>query len=335
MPSLTDHYWGMATESTYGTAVTVTRFYPWLEVDPSWDNRRRQAKGLQGGGGRRGPLSARSYLPGGEGTVKVKAELESKAGGLLFHHACGVSTVTAITGGTQQVFHPGLATGYLPSATVQVVEVMNDGTNWPVTYAGCTANKVTIEQPEDDIATIEVEFDAQTISTAIAAATVTWPASTTIYDAYQASAGFGGTLTAPTNTALATGLTAYADVREFKLEIDQGLDTGRPLGPTRSRPIAGIPMVKASGKVEFNANTLPVSYITGSQLPFYVTWTTTETPPTGGSQLQVVVPKLALTKGMPKIEPGKKSLIDFEGDCPNDSVNRDFYLVYRTSDVAL
>lgn len=335
MASLTDHYWGIETESTYGTLVTVTRFYPWLEVDPTWDNRRRQAKGLLGGGGRRGPLSARSFLPGGEGAVKVKCELESKGGGKLLHHAFGASTVTAITGGSQMVFHPGLSTGYLPSCTLQVVEVMNDGTNWVVTYGGCTANKVTIEQPEDDIATIEVEFDAQTISTATAAATVSWPATTTIYDAYQASAGFGGTLTVPSDTALATGLTAYGDVREFKLELDQGLDTGRPLGPTRSRPVAGIPMVKASGKVEFNASTLPVSYITGSQLPFYVTWTTTETPPTGGAQLQVVVPKLALTKGMPKIEPGKKSLIDFEADVPNDGTNRDFYVVYRTADVAL
>jgi hypothetical protein len=73
MSSSTDHRWGMKEESTFGVAVTVDRFYPWLEVEPDWDNRLRYAQGLASGGGARTVLANRSVAPqasGGGETIR-------------------------------------------------------------------------------------------------------------------------------------------------------------------------------------------------------------------------------------------------------------------------
>lgn len=336
MSSSTDHRWGMKEESTFGVPVTVDRFYPWLEVSPEWDNRLRYAKGLASGGGRRSPLGNRVVVPQGQGVIKVKAELESKQGGVLFRAACGMSSVNTITGGSQMVFHNKLTTGYMPSHTIQVVDVTNPGADYVLTYTGCSAMKATIEQPEDDIPTIEVEFDAIALSTATAAATPSYSSTSTLFDASQVAAGIGGTFTPPTTTALATGPTAVTYLREFKLNIDQKLQVGgRVLGATRSRPIAGVPAVTWEGVGEFNDTTMQAAYIAGTRLPFQATWTTGEVLGAGFAQLQIGVPQMVLTAGMPKIKPGEVVTADLKADILNDGTNNDFYIAYRTADTAL
>jgi hypothetical protein len=171
--TLMDHVFGMKVESTFGTAVTVNRFYPYLDVKTSWDPRPRQGKGITSGG-RRGYLASRRFLPLGQGTLTTKIELESKGAGVILAAAFGTSTLTTITGGAQINFSP-LTTGtLLPSYTIQIVKVDNTGTNFVETYAGCTASKYTIEQGEDDIPTLEVEWDALSYTTATGAASATY-----------------------------------------------------------------------------------------------------------------------------------------------------------------
>ena len=337
MSSSTDHRWGMVEEVTFNTPLTVTRFYPWLEVEPDWDNRLRYAQGLASGGGRRSVLGNRVVVPQGQGMIKVKCELESKQGGVLLRAALGMSTVTAITGGSQQVFHNKLTTGYMPSYTIQVVDVTNPGSDYVLTYSGCSAMKATIEQGEDEIPTIEVEFDAVSLSTATAAASASYATSSYIFDASQAaSVGLGGSFTAPTTTALATGPTAFPDLRSFKVDIDQQLQVdGRVLGATRSRPVAGIPEIQWSATAEFNGTTMQAAYIAGTALPFQATLTTAETLGAGFTQFQVAIPQLRLTKGMPKITPGEVVTSDLEGKVFSDGTNNDIYVVYRTTDTVL
>jgi hypothetical protein len=336
MSSLVDHRWGLKKETVYNTPVVVDRFYPWLKVEPDWDNRIRFAKGLAGGGGRRRTLGARAVVPRGLGSIKLSAELESKQGGVLYDLAFGVSTVTAITGGSQQVFNNGLTTGFLPSATVQVVDVSNPGTDYVLTYSGCTVEKATITQPEDDIPMIEVEFDCASLSTATAAATATY-ASGVLFDASQiTSAGLGGAFVAPTTIALATVATSFLDWREFKVTIDNKLD-GTDAWPLsgRAQPVAGVPDIKFDGKANFQNTTIPTAYIVGTKLPWQATWTTGETLGAGFSQLQLAIPQMQLTKGMPKPDMGKIGTIDVSAMVTNDGTNKDIYLVYRTTDTTL
>lgn len=338
MSTVLDHRWSMVREGAYNTPLTTTRFYPMLDdTDAQWDPRWRQSKGQQGGNGRRTDLGSRRVLPIGKGALKLKVELESKGAGVLLDWAFGASTVTAITGGSQQLFHTGITGTALPSATIQVVKVQNTGseTGSVETYSGCTASKITFEQPEDDIATVMVEVDARAVTTATAAASPSYATTPTIFDHYQGAVGMGGTLTAPTTTALASGLTAFPDFRSWKLDIDQSIDDARWVIGSRNQPLAGMPKIKFTGKVEFNSTTLTAAIIAGTKFPWYQTWTTTEVLGPGFAQMQLVLPQLSLNKDLPQTKAGETTMLDLDADVTNDGTNRDMSLVIRTADVAL
>lgn len=336
MSTLLDDRVGLKRETTYNTPVTVDRFHPFLDgTEGSWDIRRRQSMGLQGGTGRRALLASRSALPIGQGKVTVKVELESKAAGVILDLAFGVSTVTAITGGSQQLFHPGLTVPQMPSATVQIVKVRNDGTDWVETYAGCTVNKLTIEQPEDGIATLSAEFDARSISTATAAATPTYASAPTIFDHYQGAVGFGGTMTVPTTVLLATGPTATQEFVSWKYELDQALDLANWIVGGRQQPTSGIPKQTLTAKVNFNSSTVAAAYLAGTRLPFMHTWTTTETLGPGFAQGQLAIPALFIDGDLPKVKPGETRELELKMAVVNDGTNRDAYFAYRTTDTAL
>jgi hypothetical protein len=335
MATLTDDRWGIKREVTYGTPITVDRHYPWVEVEGAWDNRRRTAQGLTGGGGRRTVLGARSFLPQGIGTIKTKVELDSKGLGVLLDIALGASTVTAITGGSQQNFHTGISTGFLPSATIQVVKVMNTGTEYVETYAGCTASKITIDQGVEAIPTAEIEWDALSISTVIAAASTGYPVNPTMFDSSRAAAFLGGAWTVPTTTTLGAVGTAFADFKSFKFEIDQNLDIERWVLGGRNRPIAGVPEYSFEGEAEFNANTIPGLVLGGSRFPFACTWTTTETLGAGFTQLQLAVPEMGLTGDLAKVDIGETRTVTVKGEVTNNGTDRDAYVIYRTTDTAL
>lgn len=335
MAALTDDRWGIAKESVYGTGVTVTRFYPWVEAEGEWDNRRRTAMGLQGGGGRRTVLGNRSFLPVGQGKVKTKVELDTKGLGVLLDLGIGVSTVTAITGGSQQVFHPGLSSGFLPSCTIQMVKVMNPGTESVETFTGCTASKVVFEQGEEEIPTCEIEWDARTVTTATAAATPAYPSNPTMFDASQGVVTMGGAVAAPSASALGSVATAFGDFKKWKLEVDQNLDTERWVIGGRNQPIAGVPKYKFDGEAEFNSAVVRDYVLNGSRFGWQQTWTTTEVLGAGFAQLQILVPQMGLTGDLAKVKSGETRTIGVKGEIVNDGTLRDMYVAYRTSDVAL
>lgn len=340
MPTAADHFVGMKAESAYGVAVVVDRFYPFMDgTEGELDVRPRIGKGITGGNGRRTQLATRGYVTAGQGKVKITAELESRAGGVLLG-TLGVSSSAAIAGGTQQQFHLGIAGMVLPSYTIQVCKVDNSGINVPETYRGCTPSKITIEQPEDDIATIEVEFDALAMTRGTAAATPTYAVAPTIYDAIHAGIFWGGTFTAPTTTALAAlSGPANTQLRSWKLEIDQKISDDRwvlQAGGLRAQPLAGTPEIKFSADVEFGASDpFSTDYLAGTKRGFICTWTTSEVVAPGFAQLQVAIPSIFLSSGVPQVKPGETpTTFPIEGTVMSDGTNRDVYVIQRTADTA-
>jgi hypothetical protein len=337
MSTLLDHRVGMKKESTFGTPVTPDRFYPRLDATQiKWDARRRTAAGIQSGG-RRSQLGARTFLPTGQGTATVKVELASKQAGVLLEAALGQIAVNTITGGAQMVADPAISGTLMPSYTIQTVDVDNTGTELVKTAAGCTPVKATIEQPEDGIATLTVEFDVLSYTTVTAAATKSYPSGATLFDAYQVTCGLGGTLTVPTTTAVASGLNAFNDFRSWQVEIDHSANTSRwnLSGGVRKQPTVGIPKIGFSGSVEHNASTVPGLLVAGTLTPWYSLHTTAETLGAGVTQLQVVIPQLAIKEGLPEPKmDGSTSVFPVSADVDNDGTNKDLYVVYRTTDTA-
>ena len=336
MATLLDDRIGIKAEGTYNTPVVVDRFHPFLEgTHGSWDPRLRQGQGLQGGSGRRADLGSRRFAPIGQGKVTTKVELESKQAGVMLGLALGVSSLATITGGSQIIAHPGITGAALPSATIQLVKILNTGAESVKTFSGCTASKITIEQPEDDIPVLTVEWDARSLSTVTAAATAVYATAPTLFDHSQGSVGLGGAFTAPSATALASALTAFPDFVSWKLEIDQSIDDARWVVGSRNQPTAGMPKIKFSGKVEYNSTTLTTALIAGTKVPWQQTWTTPVALGAGFEQLQVAIPALSITGDLPKVKPGETREIELKADVVSDGANRDVYVVYRTSDTAL
>jgi len=335
-----DDFVALKREVTYGTQLTPDRAYPFVEgTEGDWLPQFRQGAGVMGGSGRTTMRGSRWFLASGRGVVTLKAELESRGGGVLFDLATGVSTVNAITGGSLQVMHTQVANMILPSATIQLRKILNDGSARVETFRGCTAMKVTIEQPANAIPMIEVEFDALAYTTATAAIVPSYALTSNLFDAMHGSIGYGGTLTVPSASALGTGLTAVGYWRSFKLEIDQnGNDDGWVLaGGVRSQPKVGTPTMKLTGDVELADNVLADAYVAGTRNAWYATWShPTEVVGAVPAALQLVIPSLALTKGIPQVKPGEAPrTYPVEGEVKYDGTNRDLYLVYRTQDTAL
>lgn len=340
MSTALDDFVALKDETTFGTQVTPDRAYPFVDgTEGDWQPQIRSGAGVFGGNGRTTVRASRTFLASGRGVVTVKAELESRAGGVLFRQALGVGAATAITGGGFILAHTQVTNLVLPSSTIQIAKVRNDGVYRVETFRGCTAMKTTIEQPQNDIPTIEVEFDALGWTTATAAITPSYATTSNLYDAMHQTIGYGGTLTAPTATALASGLTAVTNWRSWKLEIDQaGNDDGWVLnGGTRSQPKVGMPTIKLSAEVEWNDNVLPDAYTAGTLNPWYATWShPTEVVGAVPAALQVVLPRVVLMKGNPQVKPGEAPrMLSIEGEARNDGVNRDLYVAYRTQDTAL
>jgi hypothetical protein len=223
----------------------------------------------------------------------------------------------------------------LPSFTIQLGKTRNDGTVDAETYAGCTAVSCTIECPEDGIVTIEVVFDARSVSYVTALATASYTAAAYLFDHSQGAAGVGGTLTVPTTAALATGLTAFANFRSWQLTWDNSADTSRWVIGGRNQPTVGQISPEFTGNAEYNDTTLRTSYLAGTALPVTVTHTTTEVLSAGNSQFQVVIPQLFLKSPMTPNLNADTSVVSISGDVTFDGTNAPFYLCYRTADTAL
>lgn len=341
MATAMDDFVGGALESTFGTAVTVTRFYPWVPggTDGQWEPQVRQGTGVLGGAGRTMVRASRSFLASGRGTVTVKAELESRAAGVLLTSAFGVAVApTAITGGSVQIYHTQVANLVMPSMTWQLRKILNDGSARVETFRGCTATKVKIDQPVNAIPTIEVEYDALAYTTATAAAVPSYAASSNLYDAMHGSVGYGGTLTVPTGSTVAAGLTADTKWRSWSLELEHAADVdGWVLnGGIRSQPKVGMPTGKLTGEIEWNDNIIPDAYTAGTQNAWLAQWQhPTETVGAVPALLQVVCPRIMWTKAPTTVTPGEAArTLSVEADIQSDGTNRDIYVVYRTQDTA-
>lgn len=335
MANRADNQVGIKAETTYNTPVTVDRFYPYIDgTEGDWDTRQRQGQGIMVGM-RRAWRGDRRVTPIGQGEVTLTTELASLQGGVLLEAATGVSVVTAITGGSQQNFTSTIAGTSLKSYTIQLGKVRNDGTVDPETYSGCTAKSFEIECPEDDILTISVTFDARSFSTATPLATASYTSGAYLFDQSQGAAGLGGTLTAPTTTNLATGLTSFLNFRSWKLSVDHNADTDRWVLGGRNIPTVGIMETEFSGDAEYNDTTLRTAYLAGTSVPVTLTHTTAEVLGAGFSQFQLTIPQMFLKSPILPPMADETSVVEVSADVTYNGSLDPFILSLRTSSAVL
>lgn len=160
---------GFVSETTYGTAVTVTKFVPLLNEAVAADYERIESEGIIAGARvlKTGQWASGINRVGGE----VGLELFQQGMGTLFRHMFGsvTSSVTANIG--THTFSPGDLTGQ--SMTVQIGRPQVGGVVTPFTYAGAKVASWELGIAADAAVTLGLDLIAksETTGTALASAT--------------------------------------------------------------------------------------------------------------------------------------------------------------------
>ncbi len=208
MATQVDDQLGIAEESTYGTPVTVSRFYEFVSESLALHVERIESKAI-----RSGKLVGRSdrWAPGRR-TVDgdIEMELANKSMGLWLKHMFGgVALGAPVSGVTTQTFTPAaLPTGL----TIQKGVVDSGGTVRPFTYPGCKITSWELGGKVGEIGRLKVSIDGNDEATATGLATASYPANLGLLVFTQATLTVGG---------------SAVNARECTVKGDNGLATSR------------------------------------------------------------------------------------------------------------
>lgn len=161
---------GFAAETTFGTAVTPTRFIPFtsegIEATPDF----LESQGIIAG---QQVLNSNQWTHGVwriGGDIAI--EMLTRQCGLLLHHALGSITTSSSAGTSTHIITPGDLGGL--GLTVQVGRPSGNGTVQPFTYAGVKIASWELAVAATENATFGLDVVAQTHTTATALATATY-----------------------------------------------------------------------------------------------------------------------------------------------------------------
>lgn len=301
MAGVDEVYVGFKKETTYGTPVVVDRFLPILPNTDSLDMQPivAESQGLRSGG--RVARASSSVIVGYEGGGGWGMELQTKGMGTLFE-ACMGAGVSTLVGGTTYQQNFTLGSSPLP-LTIQKVARLLDGTAAPQTYTGAVCRSLAISVDNNAIATVTPDFDCRAMATATAAASASYASGAATYHSLHAAITIGGTVTAPTTTALATGGTAVANVSAWNMTLDQALSSS-PVkfgaAGLKSQPKGSKPVPSGTMTIEYDSNTIRDAIIARTTLGMVLTLTTTEALSTGFAQFSVYLPAIKLSGPMPQ-----------------------------------
>lgn len=335
-----DHQVMIAAESTYGTAVTVTRSYEWdlANASHAWDPNVVIGSGMQVGDG--GFLRAdRSVAIIGQGSGSIPLDYQTKGMGVLTNGPYNTGVATLVSGTTYQHLFTGLlTTSLLQSFTTQYGVVRSDaaGTVDAYTYAGTTFTKHTIGCTAGEVMKTVFEWDAKSQTKATGLATPAYPAG--LLDPFhfgEIVCTIGGSLTVPTTTALAVTGTVVNDVKSFEYALDNQADTARWVFGSRNQPRVSQRVATLKLSTEYNASTYDDAQVAHTTLPVTLTATSTQALSTGFATVQLVFPACKISSSnRPQPQTGTPTA-DYDFDIRKPATGSAIYIVHRTSDAAL
>lgn len=206
-----DFQLGVADESTYGTAVTTTRFFEYESEGIEETYGRTEGDPLRVGSGFVRSDRFTPYFAGAAGTIQMSV-LTKGFGFWLKHMMGGVATTGPAE--TSVYTHTGSENDLLgDSFTCQVNRPFNPaGTNQAFTYSGGKIAKWTLSNSVEGNLLLDLDCDFQKVADNVALATASYP---TGMEPFSWVGGF-----------VTIGGSNY-DVTEFSLEVDNGLNVDR------------------------------------------------------------------------------------------------------------
>ena len=337
MPSVLDAQFGLAAESTYGTAVTVSRFYE-IQAGDGFEYRPNRVQGSGLRPGRLGPRRDRRVTPNADAGGSVNLEVLSKGFGLLLNLAMGgTPSNTVVSGSTRQVVHT--LGGPLKPFTGQlgVPRLNADGSTTvdPLTALGCVIPSFGLAMDATDLLKLKVDIDAREIKTDVALATASYPADASLFS-FAGAALYSGTYTAPTTTALASGSAQLANVASLSVDVARNADVSRFLmgsAGKKSIPVPAQAEVTGTMEVEYDSVDFRDAHLADSDLTLVGTFTAGPLS-TGLETLQIVLPCIRLEGELPKPS-GETPKMSCNFTALEDGTNPLLMIVQRTADAAL
>lgn len=334
---------GLAQESTYGTPVTVSRFW---EADASLKEKVTSAQGRGYRTGTRVARADRSVVVKRESSGDVELDAMSIGLGLLLKAFFGTSVVTQVpTTSVYQQNHTLAASDYLPSFTLQQgIPRLASATVDAYTYCGAQCTDLEISAKDGQIAQIKSSWMAKELKRDQALAPAVYPVGAELLTFVGASLAVGGTYTAPTATApasIAGGL--QIPIRDVSLKLKNNLDSeGFNLGGggMRTRPgaLKGAAEDVIGGELtaEYTDPALVDAYRNHTSLPLVLSFAGI-TPIGAGivPLLQFAIPAVFLTGDVPVSNKGDVITVShsFEGRTP--ASGEPIVAVYRSLDTAV
>lgn len=311
---------GCAEESTYGTAVTVTRFLEYLKCGLVPDIATIEAMALG-----RGPVlqttRTLTYIKGAKGTIELP--VWTKGMGMLFKHWLGSYANALVAGSERKATITPDAVGLQGLAlTIQAGVPDVGGTVRPYTFEGCKVMSGELSAEIDDYLKFALEIDAETAQTATGLAAASYAS------ADEALYFTGGSITVG-------GTSTF--VRKFSLKGTNPLDADRRgLGNTKKEPLMiGERVFEGELECEFEDLTAYAAWVAGTLATLVATFTSPTNIAGGGPyKLVVTVQNIQYRGDPPKVEGPARVMQPRKFKCLNDLTNPVVKLEYHSTDAA-
>lgn len=279
---------GYATETTYGTYQTVTRFVPLVSEDLGNEIARLQSEGIIAGAR---VLRSEQWSPGAVTIAGgVQHELYQQGLGVLFEHMFGSRSSSATGGVATHTFTPGTLSSKGMSTQVGRPDVV--GTAYPFTYTGVKVSEWEIGLKAGEIATLGLSLIGQVESLTRSLETASYGTGAAApFTFIDGSVSISGTATCVREITL-TGNNGLADDRRCigQANIDEPLEQAL-------REYAG------TATIEFNTTREYQRFLQGGEYPMVLSLSESasarlsitmntrwdgKTPMVGGKELLVV-----------------------------------------------
>jgi hypothetical protein len=225
---------GFATETTVGTAATVTRFFPYEQESLKLKRTIKQGAGLRAGA--QVDLAGKRVFTTIDVNGDIQMDFPTKGAGILLQHMLGSFSATAVqqaaSAAYQQVHILGSAQG--KTLTVQKGVPKTDGSGVePFTYPGSKVQAWEIDCAQGDIVKLKLTVDAMNeLTTATtpagpALAAASYTASNSVFTFTQGALVSGGTVSQTGGVWSLTGGTTVAAVRSVNVKGSTGLKADR------------------------------------------------------------------------------------------------------------
>jgi hypothetical protein len=304
---------GIATETTFNTGVTVTRFYEFTSESTNYNKNASVGMGLRAGGLL--PRSQRRVITTFDATGSLVLDLPTRGLGLLLAHSMGSFPTKS---GSSFTFTLGDVAGKF--FTTQVGVPQYGGTVTPKTLTGCKISNFELSAVAENIATGTFDIDAAGLTTATSLATPSYSASGSVFHFAQGAVTLDGS--------------AVANIKEFTLSVDNVLKTDRynlgTAGAKAEQTINGFRKISGTIKAEFTDTALLAKFLADTTAALSLTLTAS-----ASEVLQITVSAVKFDGNAPQVSGPEVIDIDFSFEGYDNGTDAPLTIVYTTPDTAL